>query len=265
MSLTMISRKTLPVWTGVVLLSGMFLMGQEDWLTPQPCVDLDGDGCGHPESYACEFPYFDCNDSDPDVSPAKEELCDNGVDDDCDGTVDANDTDCQPAVPPTPKVIFLTKGLHDGDFGGLTEADAICQAEAQAAGLSGTFKAWLSDTYESPATRFTKNGSPYQLVDGTVIAIDWNDLTDGIIDHPIHLDATGTPSLQALYVWTNTLPHSVPDNNSGAPFFDSCFDWRDVTGEFTGNVGSTNSTNSNWTDFTHVNCFFRNPLYCFEQ
>jgi Protein of unknown function (DUF1554) len=243
----------------------MFLIGQEGWLTPQECVDIDGDGCGNPTSDACTYPYLDCDDSDPHISPAEEETCDNWVDDDCDAAVDADDPDCQPPVPPTPKIVFVTSGVYDGGLGGVSGADTICQAEAQAAGLSGTFKAWVSDDHESPGTRFTKNGSPYQLADGTVIAADWNDLTDGILSNPIHLDADGIAFPGVQYPWTNTLPHGTPDNSFGAPFLDSCFEWRRVDGEFTGSVGSTNSTNSNWTDFSHHNCFFRNPLYCFEQ
>ena len=47
--------------------------------------DLDNDTVGPP---------CDCDDSDPDVSPGAEELCSNGVDDDCDGLVDGDDPDC---------------------------------------------------------------------------------------------------------------------------------------------------------------------------
>lgn len=262
----MVKRRNLvPAWLGIVLLSGMFLMGQEDWLPPEPCVDLDGDGCGNPGSDVCMYPYVDCDDTDPAVSPVEEEACENGVDDDCDGVADADDTDCQPPVPRTPKVAFVTSGVYDGGFGGVADADAICQSEAQTAGLSGTFKAWLSDTYQSPGTRLAKNGSPYQLVDGTVIAADWNDLTDGVLSNPIDRDAHGIPLPGVLYPWTNTLPHGIPNNSSGAPFFDSCFDWARSKGEFTGNAGSTDAVNSHWTAVSHYSCLFRNPLYCFEQ
>jgi hypothetical protein len=68
-----------------------------------------------------------------------------------------------------------------------------------------------------------------------------------------------------MYPWTNTLPHGVPDNSYGAPFFDSCFDWAWDKGEFSGNVGSTGASGSHWTEFSHHSCYFRNPLYCFEQ
>lgn len=36
----MVSRKTLPVWIGIILLSGMFLMGQDAWVPPSGCPEL---------------------------------------------------------------------------------------------------------------------------------------------------------------------------------------------------------------------------------
>ncbi len=38
----------------------------------------------------------DCDDNDPDVHPDRVEICDNGVDDDCDGNTDLVDDDCRP-------------------------------------------------------------------------------------------------------------------------------------------------------------------------
>ncbi len=63
---------------------------------PQWWVDADGDGygavwpppirnCEQPEGYAAE--PGDCDDENPDVNPAAEEVC-NGIDDNCDGRVD---------------------------------------------------------------------------------------------------------------------------------------------------------------------------------
>ncbi len=61
-------------------------------------ADDDQDGFGGAEIVACEQPAgsltegTDCNDTDGDVSPAGEELC-NGVDDDCNGEVDDDAAD----------------------------------------------------------------------------------------------------------------------------------------------------------------------------
>ncbi len=53
--------------------------------TSPPGTDADGDGYAVPE---------DCNDEDPDINPGAEEICDNGVDEDCDPSNDA----CGPCV-----------------------------------------------------------------------------------------------------------------------------------------------------------------------
>jgi len=58
-----------------------------------PCVDHDGDGYGSPASVNCTFPLEDCDDTDPQVYPGAEEICNGGIDDDCDGTADDVDAD----------------------------------------------------------------------------------------------------------------------------------------------------------------------------
>lgn len=59
---------------------------------PVTCVDNDGDTYG--ENCAAGT---DCDDNDPAVNPGAAEVCDDGKDNDCDGAVDAADSDCAPA------------------------------------------------------------------------------------------------------------------------------------------------------------------------
>jgi hypothetical protein len=93
-----------------------------------------------------------------------------------------------------PKRVFVTSKAFTGNLGGLAGADAICQSLAGDAGLAGAFKAWLSDSTVSAAQRLSHTGSPYLLVDGTVVANDWADLVDGTIAHAIVLtEAGGAP------------------------------------------------------------------------
>ena len=110
----------------------------------------------------------------------------------------------QPVLTITHKNVFVTSQSHNGDFGGLTGADAFCQNLALTAGLSGTYKAWLSDTTGSPATRFAPASVPYRLIDGTTIANDWNDLTDGTIQTPINLDEYGNAVSSSMVFFTMT-------------------------------------------------------------
>ena len=98
-----------------------------------------------------------------------------------------------------PCTVFVTSTSTTGNIGGVAGADAICAAQANAAGLSGRFLAWLSDTRgASPSARFNKSLGAYRLVDGTQIASSYADLTDGRIAAPINLDEFGEPVMPPL-------------------------------------------------------------------
>ena len=55
------------------------------------CPDDDGDG-----SYEESCGGWDCDDSDPAIHPRVEEICDNGIDDNCNGLTDGEDWECIP-------------------------------------------------------------------------------------------------------------------------------------------------------------------------
>ncbi|MCW5211662.1 hypothetical protein VU04_01995 [Desulfobulbus sp. TB] len=123
---------------------------------------------------------------------------------------DENGTPDPPPQPPTQtgKVVFVTSTRHTGNLGGLTGADAICNGLANDAGLSGYFKAWLSDSWTSMNQRSVQSDGPYTTVTGVVVAENWEDLTDGDLHAPINIDETGRSVVSAASwnVWTNTNP-----------------------------------------------------------
>lgn len=78
----MFRKNLVPVWAAIIVLSSMFLLGQEMWVPP--CMDDDGDGYGSLASVACTFPEKDCDDGRATIYPGAPELCD-GVDNQCTG------------------------------------------------------------------------------------------------------------------------------------------------------------------------------------
>ncbi len=74
-------------------------------LTGSGCLDDDGDGFCEARGAGATCPDGsepgDCNDSDPSRNPDAVEDCDNGVDDDCDGDRDGNDSECASGDPDT--------------------------------------------------------------------------------------------------------------------------------------------------------------------
>ena len=158
------------------------------------------------------------------------------------------------------KIIFVTKNLYDGNLGGLLGADAICQKEADEAGLLGNYKAWLSDSATNAKDRLIIYDS-YKTINGETITE--NNLRT--IIHPI--DSTNA------YVWTGT-------NNAGTKLSVSgssdkkwfCNDWKDNTfypwndqRRIESMVGSSKSTNMEWTSGSGKGCNEKYHLYCFQQ
>jgi hypothetical protein len=152
--------------------------------------------------------------------------------------------------------------VHSGNLGGLDGADAICAARAGEAGLSGTFKAWLSDSTTSAAARLYQNPGPYSLVDGTRIAASWGDLTDGAIMSPLDVTENGAAIGADREVWSN----SDPDGSirSTDPSL-SCEDWMNGGGGRSGPVGETDETDDEWTNSHSDPCNSTWRLYCFQQ
>ncbi len=85
----MFKRDTVLIWLGILMLSGLFLMGQDAWA---PCVDVDKDGYGSASIESCPNTGWDCNDSEAGINPGAAEILDNGVDENCDG-FDATNAD----------------------------------------------------------------------------------------------------------------------------------------------------------------------------
>ncbi len=160
------------------------------------------------------------------------------------------------------KTVFITSSTFKGNLGGLAGADDKCQAEADGPASivpSGTYLAWLSDGTDSPDTRFTKSSHPYILPDGTKIAEDFTDLTDGSILHKINSDPTGKPLGLQLF-WTGT-----KSNGTTSQYIVTCAGWTSLPAAVRGVDGSTLKTSTLWSARGTRECGVSLRLACFQQ
>src|ERR1035441_9806877 len=75
------------------------------------------------------------------------------------------------------KIVFVSANQYPTNLGGTAPYHAACQAEAGAAGLPGTYKAWISTgaTNDNPAATFNQSTVPYVQPDSTLteVASNW--------------------------------------------------------------------------------------------
>ena len=156
--------------------------------------------------------------------------------------------------------VFVTSRVYDGDLAGVLSPDEECMQLAAAVGIEGNYKAWISDGLgNSPDTTFEKATIPYALLDGTIIANNYTDLTDGTLQHAIDMDEYGN-SVIATKMWTGTLADGTVDLDSN-----HCDNWTSYSESLTGLVGWKESTSSQWSDWYAERCDLAGGLYCVEQ
>lgn len=179
------------------------------------------------------------------------------------------------STPANGKTVFVTSTTTTGNLSGLAGADAVCQGLAAEAGIAGTFKAWISGREQSnqdAAGRLTHAAVPYTLVDGTVVADNWADLTDGTLDHALNLTETGGTVPAGARVWTNTTTAGLAWENTrdcalgSGPATWTCNPTTECPFE-SGKYGQAQSTSAAWTGETSSNTACSNAyrLYCLEQ
>lgn len=159
--------------------------------------------------------------------------------------------------------VFVTSTTQTGALGGLDGADTICQNLAEGAGLTGTYRAWLSYDGESPATRFLQSPDPYVLIDGTRIADNWDDLTDESIQAKINLTEKGGIK-EKFWSWTNTAADGTAAESPGNGT--DCEGWTIGDSSAFGTWGSSDFQDRNWSyGGPGQICDTSYGLYCFEQ
>ena len=143
-------------------------------------------------------------------------------------------------------------------------ADRRCHELAANAGLPGFYRAWLtgeqSPDLNPPAFRFVHSFGPYVLVDGTVVADNFQDLIDGALLSPINPNELGVAT--SVEVWTNVATDGTRVESTNA---NTCDDFRDGTAAFSGVFGTSTATGSSWTNAGLDTCDQPKALYCFGQ
>jgi hypothetical protein len=157
------------------------------------------------------------------------------------------------------KLVFVSSTTVAANAGSAVAFDSVCQTFADARSFPGTWKAWVSDANSSPSTRFAHSIFPYRLLDGSTIANDWNDLTDGTLAHSIDVLDDGSRAGTPLQVWTGTTP-------AGGLASLTCSGWTQASMSFIADFGMTDHTDSGWSDWQLQYCNAPGMhVYCFEQ
>lgn len=158
----------------------------------------------------------------------------------------------------TPRVVFATQQTYTGAMGGVSGANDKCQQAADNAGLTGIFKAWLSnDTEGSPATNFTRHGMFVNSA-GFYLADGWSDFTSG---RAISIPMDENKDSVSGQVWTNTLPSGQAISTNGA--LENCglffFDHKNLKAWIGTKIGES------WSAFALLPCDFPRRIICVQQ
>jgi cysteine-rich repeat protein len=190
-------------------------------------------------------------------------ICGDGVvegSETCDDGNDVPDDGCQYCAKDS--TVFVSSEIYQGfAIGGLYGADQRCRSLAAKAELPRfeTYRAWLSTPAMAAADRLIHSPGRYKLVNGLIVAADWEALTTAPLKNPIMVDEYS--QTQDYVAWTGTLA-----SGQAAPGSSFCGEWDDDSGMILfGGAGFTTSVDATWSFFEDVECGTDLHLYCVEQ
>jgi len=194
---------------------------------------------------------------------------------------------CSSSDNSAPLTVFVTSASGNGNLSqwsdalavsatGVAAGDAVCQARATAAGLSGTFVAWLSDSttdaychvqgYTGTISGTNPNcgqatlpvaAGPWVRTDGYPFAPTIDKLiNNGQVYAPVRYDDTGTLVTNFSY-FTGTASNGTATANT-------CSDWTDSNNSSNTTFGSSNGTTYFWTSYDDTGCSATYHLLCFQ-
>jgi hypothetical protein len=182
----------------------------------------------------------------------------------CDGVLEGSllcfGTDRAVRVEPrrsTGRLAFVSRGLFSSG-GGVAAADALCQSEAAAAGLGGSFLAEMALADTLPEARFDLNGPPWVRPDGVLVAD-----TAAAYFHDEFIRSPPTVTVQGeyrpeIYAWygQDRLGQTTADS--------TCANWASTTGT-SGVLAFANSTAQLAVVVVGEPCVNPHPVICLEN
>jgi len=171
-------------------------------------------------------------------------------------------------IPSDPgPVVFVSSGTYMagncvGGIYGYSGACAECQALAASAGLSGTFKAILSDAGGNAKDRLNLYDMQYFNLNGNIVSIDSAGFWDGEIDNPIAYDENGIS--RGGYVWTGSDRYGAWGGDGSVN--EACSNWGSCNDTYMGGgiAGSATAYNRYWLDDANPGCGAYCRIYCIQ-
>ncbi len=209
---------------------------------------------------------FDCDDTNAAIKPSATEQP-NGYDDDCDVTVDE-----QWMYVFIAPVTVGNMGNGNGLFGPSLANGPNGYCNDNKGSLPGVYRAWIATGGAHPSDRFINPPSDlpfdYVLPDGTVVANDWADLTDGTLDVAINVMADGVTQYHG-YVWTSANADGTYNtaNDNDQYLYGTCEYWTENNLPYgIGRVGHSDAVDAGWTVQPGFhNCTNTYAVYCVRQ
>ena len=148
-------------------------------------------------------------------------------------------------TPATGRRAFVTAASW-APSGGVTAADAACQAAADARALGGSWRALIATTTATAASRFSASGAPWVRLDGIALASTPDVLLDGeILDAPLNYTETGQ------YRGSNPANTGATSTTALGTAASTCLDWTSSAMADSQRVGLLNS----------ITLYFSTPIF----
>jgi len=159
-------------------------------------------------------------------------------------------------------VVFVTNATYHGDFDaqaigylGVAAADRLCNLAATGAGMSASFRAYVSGPLS--ASNRLMDSSPWYLRGTSSVAFATKASLLGAPGFPINRNENGLPVTGTSDVWTGTTAGGLAGAN--------CSTWSMNLMTQTGLKGSSSASVGWASSGAALTCDQRARLYCFEQ